>query len=134
MAYYEMFSRDAERLQDGLVRINILPLGSAALAGTPYSIDRKYTAELLGFEKVSANSVDSVSDRDFIIEFLSAAGICAMHLSRLSEELIIWSSRQQYHAAEEKSRRGRTGQGQKRPRIRQPDGHVDVNEVLAAVV
>ena len=92
MAYYEMFSRDAERLQDGLVRINILPLGSAALAGTPYCIDRKYTAELLGFEKVSANSVDSVSDRDFIIEFLSAAGICMMHLSRLSEELIIWSS------------------------------------------
>jgi argininosuccinate lyase len=92
MAYYEMFSRDAERLQDGLVRINILPLGSAALAGTPYAIDRKFTAELLGFEKVSANSVDSVSDRDFIIEFLSAAGICMMHLSRLSEELIIWSS------------------------------------------
>jgi argininosuccinate lyase len=92
LAYYEMFSRDAERLQDGLVRTNILPLGSAALAGTPYSIDREYTAELLGFEKVSANSVDSVSDRDFIIEFLAAAGICAMHLSRLSEELIIWSS------------------------------------------
>jgi argininosuccinate lyase len=92
MAYYEMFSRDAERLQDCLVRINIMPLGSAALAGTPHPIDRKYTAELLGFEEVSANSVDSVSDRDFIIEFLSAAGICMMHLSRLSEELIIWSS------------------------------------------
>ncbi|NOQ19553.1 MAG: argininosuccinate lyase [Desulfobacterales bacterium] len=92
MAYYEMFSRDSERLQDGLVRINVMPLGSAALAGTPHPIDRKYTAELLGFEKVSANSVDSVSDRDFIIEFLSAAGICMMHLSRLSEELIIWSS------------------------------------------
>ncbi|MGD8741582.1 MAG: argininosuccinate lyase, partial [Desulfobacterales bacterium] len=92
MAYYEMFSRDAERLQDGLMRINIMPLGSAALAGTPHPIDRKYTAELLGFEKVSANSVDSVSDRDFIIEFLSATGICMMHLSRLSEELIIWST------------------------------------------
>jgi argininosuccinate lyase len=92
MAYYEMFSRDSERLQDSLVRINVMPLGSAALAGTPHPIDRKYTAELLGFEKVSANSVDSVSDRDFIIEFLSAAGICMMHLSRLSEELIIWSS------------------------------------------
>ena len=92
MAYYEMFSRDAERLQDGLARINVMPLGSAALAGTPYPIDRKYTAGLLGFDKVSANSVDAVSDRDFAIEFLSAAGICAMHLSRLSEELIIWSS------------------------------------------
>lgn len=92
MAYYEMFSRDAERLQDGLVRINVMPLGSAALAGTPHRIDRNFTAELLGFESVSANSVDSVSDRDFIIEFLSAASICMMHLSRLSEELIIWSS------------------------------------------
>jgi argininosuccinate lyase len=92
LAYYEMFSRDADRLQDCLVRINIMPLGSAALAGTPHPIDRKYTAEKLGFEKVSANSIDSVSDRDFIIEFLSAASICMMHLSRLSEELIIWSS------------------------------------------
>ena len=92
MAYYEMFSRDTERLQDCLVRINVMPLGSAALAGTPHPIDRKFTAELLGFKNVSANSVDSVSDRDFIIEFLSAAGICMMHLSRLSEELIIWSS------------------------------------------
>lgn len=92
MAYYEMFSRDAERLQDGSGRINVMPLGSAALAGTPYPIDRHYTAGLLGFEAVSANSVDSVSDRDFIIEFLSAASICMMHLSRLSEELILWSS------------------------------------------
>jgi argininosuccinate lyase len=92
MAYYEMFSRDAERLQGCLARINVMPLGSAALAGTPHPLDRKYTAELLGFEKVSANSVDSVSDRDFIIEFLSTTGICMMHLSRLSEELIIWSS------------------------------------------
>ena len=92
MAYYEMFSRDTERLEDCLARINVMPLGSAALAGTPHPIDRKYTAELLGFKKVSANSLDSVSDRDFIIEFLSAAAICMMHLSRLSEELIIWSS------------------------------------------
>jgi argininosuccinate lyase len=91
MAYYEMFSRDADRLQDGLTRINVLPLGSAALAGTPHPIDRNYTAGLLGFETVSANSVDSVSDRDFIIEFLSAASICMMHLSRLSEEIILWS-------------------------------------------
>ena len=92
MAYYEMFSRDSERLMDCLARVNVMPLGSAALAGTPHPIDRKYTAELLGFEKVSANSVDSVSDRDFIIEFLSVAGICMMHLSRLSEELILWAS------------------------------------------
>lgn len=92
MAYYEMFARDTERLQDCLARINVMPLGSAALAGTPHPIDRKYTAELLGFKKVSANSMDSVADRDFIIEFLSAASICMMHLSRLSEELIIWSS------------------------------------------
>ena len=92
MAYYEMFSRDSQRLQDCLARINVMPLGSAALAGTPYPIDRQYTAELLGFPKTSANSVDAVSDRDFIIEFLSAAGICMMHMSRLSEELIIWSS------------------------------------------
>jgi argininosuccinate lyase len=92
MAYYEMFSRDSQRLEDCLVRINVMPLGSAALAGTPHPIDRQYTAELLEFPKVSANSVDSVSDRDFIIEFLSAAGICMMHLSRISEELIIWSS------------------------------------------
>ena len=92
MAYYEMFSRDSQRLEDCLARINVMPLGSAALAGTPHPIDRQYTAELLGFAKVSANSVDSVADRDFIIEFLSAASICMMHLSRISEELIIWSS------------------------------------------
>ncbi|MBT8332382.1 MAG: argininosuccinate lyase, partial [Deltaproteobacteria bacterium] len=92
MAYYEMFSRDTERLQDCLARINVMPLGSAALAGTPHPIDRKYTAKLLGFKKVSANSMDAVADRDFMIEFVSAASICMMHLSRLAEELIVWSS------------------------------------------
>lgn len=92
LAYYEMFLRDVQRFQDGLARINVLPLGSAALAGTPHPIDRIYTAGLLEFETVSANSIDSVSDRDFVIEFLSAASICMVHLSRLSEELIIWSS------------------------------------------
>jgi argininosuccinate lyase len=92
MAYYEMFSRDTQRLQDCLARINVMPLGSAALAGTPHPIDRKYTAELLGFKKVSANSMDAVADRDFMIEFAAAAGICMMHLSRLAEELILWSS------------------------------------------
>jgi argininosuccinate lyase len=92
MAYYEMFSRDIDRFKEGLKRINVLPLGSAAIAGTTYPIDREYTAQLLDFPKVSANSIDAVSDRDFIIEFVSAASICMMHLSRLSEELILWSS------------------------------------------
>ncbi|MDH3358072.1 MAG: argininosuccinate lyase [Desulfobacteraceae bacterium] len=92
MAYYEMFSRDIDRFNDGLKRINVLPLGSAAIAGTTYPIDREYTAQLLDFPKVSANSIDAVSDRDFIIEFLSAASICMVHLSRMSEELILWSS------------------------------------------
>jgi len=92
MAYYEMFSRDIDRFNDGLRRINVLPLGSVAMAGTTYPIDREYTAQLLGFPEVSANSIDAVSDRDFIIEFLSAASICMVHLSRMSEELILWSS------------------------------------------
>jgi argininosuccinate lyase len=92
MAYYEMFSRDIDRFNDGLKRINVLPLGSAAIAGTTYPIDREYTAQLLDFPKVSANSIDAVSDRDFIVEFLSAASICMVHLSRMSEELILWSS------------------------------------------
>ena len=92
LAYYEMFKRDGQRLQDALKRIDVLPLGSAALAGTTYPIDRHYTAELLNFTTVSANSLDAVSDRDFVIEFLSAASICMVHFSRLSEELILWSS------------------------------------------
>lgn len=92
MAYYEMFTRDAARFKDGLNRINVMPLGSAALAGTPYPIDREYTASLLGFRGISANSMDAVSDRDFVLEFLSAASICMMHFSRLCEELILWSS------------------------------------------
>ena len=92
MAYYEMFSRDMERFQDGFKRINVMPLGTAALAGTTYPIDREYTAELLGFPKVSANSIDTVSDRDFMVEFLANASLCMVHLSRLSEEMILWSS------------------------------------------
>jgi len=92
MAYYEMFKRDGERMADALKRIDVLPLGSAALAGTTYPIDRHYTAQLLKFSKVSGNSMDAVSDRDFILEFLSAASICMVHFSRLSEELILWSS------------------------------------------
>jgi len=92
MAYYEMFKRDTARFREGLVRINVLPLGSAALAGTTFPIDMGYTAELLGFPEVVANSLDAVSDRDFVIEFLSASSICMVHMSRLSEELIYWSS------------------------------------------
>ena len=92
MAYFEMFSRDAERMADSLKRTDVMPLGAAALAGTTYPIDRHYTAELLGFPAISANSLDAVSDRDFILEFLAAASICMVHLSRLSEELVLWSS------------------------------------------
>ena len=92
MAYFEMFSRDRARLCDALKRINVLPLGSAALAGTTYPIDRQYTAGLLQFPEVSANSIDSVSDRDFMLEFLSGASIAMVHFSRLSEEMILWSS------------------------------------------
>ena len=92
MAYYEMFSRDTDRFSDGSKRINVMPLGSAALAGTTHPIDSEYTAKLLDFPKVSANSLDAVSDRDYIIEFLSSASLCMVHLSRLSEELILWSS------------------------------------------
>ena len=92
MAYYEMFKRDRERLTDALQRINVLPLGSSALAGTPYPIDRRYLAKALGFADISQNSIDSVSDRDFVAEFIFHGALTMMHLSRLSEEFIIWSS------------------------------------------
>jgi len=92
LAYFEMFSRDRARFCDAIKRINVLPLGSAALAGTTYPIDRQYTAGLLQFPEVSANSIDSVSDRDFMLEFLSFASIAMVHFSRLSEEMILWSS------------------------------------------
>jgi argininosuccinate lyase len=92
MAYYEMLLRDRQRLADCLGRINVMPLGTAALAGTTYPIDRAYTAELLDFPALAANSIDAVSDRDFIVEYLAAAGLCMMHLSRLAEELILWST------------------------------------------
>ena len=94
MAYFEMLSRDAERLLDTRKRMNSMPLGSAALAGTTYPINRERTAQLLGFERICLNSLDGVSDRDFAIEFLSASSIIMMHLSRFSEELILWSSAQ----------------------------------------
>ena len=94
MAWFEMLERDRQRLADCSKRVNILPLGAAALAGTTYPIDRQYTADLLGFERPGDNSLDSVSDRDFAIEFTAAAALIMMHLSRMSEELIIWSSAQ----------------------------------------
>jgi argininosuccinate lyase len=94
LAYVEMLGRDAGRLLDARKRLNESPLGSAALAGTPYPIDRYMTAEKLGFDRPTANSLDAVSDRDFILETLAAATICAMHLSRFAEEMVIWSSAQ----------------------------------------
>ncbi|MBW2039680.1 MAG: argininosuccinate lyase [Deltaproteobacteria bacterium] len=92
MAYYEMFKRDRERLTEALRRMGVLPLGSGAMAGTPYPIDRKYLAELLGLAEISQNSIDAVSDRDFVVEFLSHCALIMMHLSRLCEELILWST------------------------------------------
>ena len=94
MAWFEMLVRDQDRLQDCCKRINVMPLGAAALAGTSYPIDRHITAELLGFSRPSANSLDSVSDRDFVIEFAAVGSLIMMHLSRFSEELILWSSAQ----------------------------------------
>jgi argininosuccinate lyase len=94
MAYVEMFARDRSRFIDARARMNECPLGAAALAGTGFPIDRQMTAQALGFDRPTANSLDSVSDRDFALEFLSASSICAMHLSRFAEELVIWSSAQ----------------------------------------
>ena len=94
MAYVEMFGRDKSRFEDARKRMNESPLGAAALAGTSFPIDRHATAAALGFDRPMANSLDAVSDRDFALEFLSSAAICAVHLSRLAEELVIWSSAQ----------------------------------------
>lgn len=94
LAYVEMLGRDAGRFADARTRLNECPLGSAALAGTSFPIDREMTAKALGFDRPTANSLDAVSDRDFALEFLAAASITAMHLSRLAEELVIWSSAQ----------------------------------------
>lgn len=92
MAYAFMFLRDLERLKDGFKRIDMMPLGAGALAGTTFPIDRKKVADLLGFERIYANSMDAVSDRDYIVEFLANSSLVMTHLSRLSEELILWSS------------------------------------------
>ncbi|HEY1215158.1 MAG TPA: argininosuccinate lyase, partial [Bryobacteraceae bacterium] len=92
MAYVSMFQRDLERLQDSYKRVNILPLGAGALAGTTFPIDRHFVASQLGFDRVYENSLDAVSDRDFILEFLSNASMIMMHLSRFCEEMVLWSS------------------------------------------
>ncbi|MFD2446669.1 argininosuccinate lyase [Bacillus sp. CGMCC 1.16607] len=94
MAYFWMFERDKERLQDSLKRVNWLPLGAGALAGTTFPINRHFVAEQLGFETIYPNSMDAVSDRDFILEFLSIGAIIMTHISRLSEEMVIWSSQE----------------------------------------
>jgi len=94
MAWFEMLKRDAERFADCAKRVNVMPLGSAALAGTSYPVDRLMTAELLGFSRPSANSLDGVSDRDFAIEFCAASALLMVHLSRFSEEIVLWTSAQ----------------------------------------
>lgn len=94
LAYVEMLSRDLSRFRDARARMNESPLGAAALAGTSFPIDREMTAKALGFDRPMANSLDAVADRDFALEFLSASSICALHLSRFAEELVIWSSAQ----------------------------------------
>ena len=94
LAYVEMLGRDRSRIRDARARLNECPLGAAALAGTSFPIDRHMTAKALGFDRPTANSLDSVSDRDFVLETLSAASICAMHLSRLAEEIVLWSTPQ----------------------------------------
>lgn len=94
MTYFWMLERDKERLQDSFKRVNILPLGAGALAGTTFPINRERVAEILGFDQIYPNSMDAVSDRDFILEFLSIASILMTHISRLSEELVIWSSQE----------------------------------------
>ncbi len=94
MAYVEMFGRDRGRVADARARMNESPLGAAALAGTPFPIDRNMTAKELGFDRPMANSLDAVSDRDFALEFLSVSSLCAVHLTRLAEEMVLWSSAQ----------------------------------------
>ncbi|MFC2016092.1 argininosuccinate lyase [Chloroflexota bacterium] len=92
LAYFEMFQRDIDRFKDCLKRTDVMPLGSGALAGVAYDIDQDYVAKDLGFSQISQNSMDAVSDRDFIVEYEAAASICMMHLSRMAEEIILWSS------------------------------------------
>jgi argininosuccinate lyase len=92
LAYFEMLGRDIERFNNCMTRVNVMPLGSGALAGVAYNIDRGYVADELGFDSVTQNSLDAVADRDFIIEFEADASLCMMHISRLAEEIVLWSS------------------------------------------
>jgi len=94
LAYYEMLKRDRQRFAESLKRVNVLPLGSAALAGSTFNLDREMVAGELGFDAISENSMDAVSDRDFVLDFLFASSVLMMHLSRLSEELVIWATRE----------------------------------------
>jgi argininosuccinate lyase len=94
LAYVDMFGRDRGRLRDARARLDVMPLGSGALAGTNYAVDREYTARLLGFPAVTQNSLDAVSDRDFVVEVLAALSLIMMHLSRMSEEFILWASQE----------------------------------------
>jgi argininosuccinate lyase len=94
MAYYEMLKRDYVRFEESLSRVNVMPLGSAALAGATFDLDREMVANELGFDRISRNSMDAVSDRDFVLDFLYNASVLMMHLSRLSEELVLWSSQE----------------------------------------
>ena len=92
LAYFEMLERDMDRFSDCFKRADVMPLGSGALAGVAYDIDREFVAKELGFSAISRNSLDAVSDRDFVLEYEAAASICMMHLSRLAEEMVLWSS------------------------------------------
>jgi len=92
LAYFEMLQRDVDRFSDCLRRTDVMPLGSGAIAGVTYNIDREFLARELGFSQLSQNSIDAVSDRDFVVEYEAAASLCMMHLSRLAEEIILWSS------------------------------------------
>ncbi len=92
LAYFEMLQRDTDRFNDCLRRIDVMPLGSGAIAGVTYNIDRNFVARELGFSRISQNSIDAVSDRDFVVDYEAAASLCMMHLSRLAEEIILWSS------------------------------------------
>ena len=94
LAYFQMFQRDIDRFRDCYRRTDVLPLGSGALAGVAYPSDREFLAQELGFREISVNSMDAVSDRDFLLDYLAAAAICMMHLSRISEEIVLWSSRE----------------------------------------
>ena len=146
LAYVEMAARDRGRFADARKRLNESPLGAAALAGTSFPLDRDMTAKALGFDRPTANSLDAVSDRDFVMETLAAAAITAVHLSRFAEEIVIWSSpltgsgqavgqihhRLLDHAAEAQSGCRRTGARQDRPHLRRAQRAADRDEGPAA--